>query len=535
MAIFLSQAMINWRYGPDGLPGTAGTEERRLGHLPRWNSKIGATTPTGVIAGIHDATGIAYPNVAPTLAWGANRRQPDLALDHLARSGSGVLSRSYSEPGGAVANPPTGEWRSYSTDHTWGYDLGLPAPGLFWGKVALSPPGPLSSATTIYADTTQPGWRDWPTATWNGYYVYFATGPDQWQRALIQTSTATVLTLVPAALTSAPNPGDAFCICSPQAYVGLLNQRWVTGDLAPEGDLVPNAMPWPNGALATEGSVWDLMVDNDTLLFPGPYGAVANTGACTSFVADTDASLYDSSKNGIWTSSAFLNKGYVVHIYGGAGRGQVRTIYDYDSTRNRLVLYNPVTSSPPVTVNPAYWTTGNTPDTTSQYRIEWSDNNLPSKFQPNNLQGDDRLYLSLGSLRDSVIVPAFVTDGLSTSSAQAVADILLPYFLPYLSVSTQAIQASQSLCSINDWAVDGVDNDANGVVDDNNTSTGSGSLNGLTEPQYEWSSAQGLSNRECSSPPSFTTSWAFPPGPRRSARRRPQRGSSRLPNSSPTS
>ena len=59
---------------------------------------------------------------------------------------------------------------------------------------------------------------------------------------------------------------------------------------------------------------------------------------------------------------------------------------------------------------------------------------------------------------------------MSTANAQAVADILLPYFLPYLSVSTQAIQASQSLCSINDWAVDGVDNDANGMVDDNRAS-----------------------------------------------------------------
>ena len=68
----------------------------------------------------------------------------------------------------------------------------------------------------------------------------------------------------------------------------------------------------------------------------------------------------------------------------------------------QLILYNPVTG------NPAYWTTGNTPDTTSQYRIELPDDNLPSKFQPNNLQGDDRLYLSLGDLRDSVIVPALV-------------------------------------------------------------------------------------------------------------------------------
>ncbi|MGD1001687.1 MAG: hypothetical protein ABSA67_13420 [Candidatus Brocadiia bacterium] len=497
VAILLSQALMNWRYGPDGVPGTAGTEERRLGHLPRWNSKLGATS---INLGIHDAAGNPYPPGGP--AWGASSNPNDtLASLLITWAGPGFFPTTYFEPGGPLPvppAPPTGEWRSYSsTDAKWGNDQGLPVPGLFWGIVALSPPSLPSNTTTIYADKTQqPGWHDWPASIWNNYYVYFATGPDKWQRAQIQTNTANVLTLA-TPLPNAPNAGDSFCICTPQAYVGLLNQRWVTGDLN-EGDLVPNAMAWPNGALATEGNVWDLLVDNDTLLFPGPYGAVANMGTCTALVAPNDNSLYDSTKNGIWTSSAFLNKGYVVHIYGGTGRGQVRTIYDYDSTRNRLVLYNPVTSTPPVTVNPVFWTSGNSPDTTSQYRIEWPDNNLTSKFQPNNLQGDDRLYLSLGSLRDSVIVPAFVSDGLSSANAQAVADILLPYFLPYLSVSTQAIQASQSLCSINDWAVDGVDNDANGVVDDNNNPpAGSApSSNALTEPQYEWNSPQGTSNRE---------------------------------------
>ncbi len=129
----------------------------------------------------------------------------------------------------------------------------------------------------------------------------------------------------------------------------------------------------------------------------------------------------------------------------------MRTIKAND-TAQHLILYDPVTGLPGLLDG------RESPDTTSQYRIE-SRQPLPSKFQPNNLQGDDRLYLSLGDLRDSVIVPALVSDSLSTANAQAVADLLLPYFLPYLTVSTQAIQASQSLCSINDWAVDGVDND----------------------------------------------------------------------------
>jgi hypothetical protein len=472
VAILLSQALITWRYGPDGLPGTAGTEERRLGHLPRWNSKLGAQTVTGDIVGIHDAGGNAYPPASP--AWGASTYNGvntyygnyDLASLLINWAGPGLFPMSYFEPGGGMTTPPTGEWRSYSTDATWGNDKGLPVPGLFWGKVGTG-----SLGNSVVADNAQPGWRDWPGSIWNNCSIYFATGPNKWRTAQIQSSSApNTLTLIPSVPPlSVPNPGDSFCIFMQQPYnVGQLNQRWnATAGQDFEGDLVPNAMLWPDvtGTLATEGNVWDLMVDNDTLLaLGGNYGGVANMGTSTQIVAPTDNSLYDSSKSAIWTLHAFQGKNYVVHIYGGTGRGQVRTIQDNTSTQ--LILYNPATG------NPAYWTAGNTPDLTSQYRIEWPDNNLTSKFQPNNLQGDDRLYLSLGSLRDSVIVPALASDGLgnppplNTSSAQAVADILLPYLLPYLTVSTQAIQASQSLCSINDWAVDGVDNDANGIVDD---------------------------------------------------------------------
>ena len=529
LAIILAQALITWRYGPDGLPGTAGTEERRLGHLPRWNSKLGATN---INLGIRDALGNPYPpppSGGPFWGLGDYNTTTGQYYDVTNFLGSLLVNwpcpapapagfpESYSEPGGATTNPPTGEWRSYNyldAATPWGNDQGLPPPGLFYGKVALSPPSPASTVSTIYADMTQPGWRDWPISLWNGYYVYFATGSDKWQKAQIQTTGTNVLNLA-APLLSIPNAGDAFCICPPPPWVGQLNQRWVTGDAALEGDLVPNAMLWPyNGAtpnsandvLATEGNVWDLMVDNDFL--NNGTGQMANMGTCTQIVGDTDASFYDSTKSTYWTPAAFQNKNYVVHIYGGMGRGQVRTIYACLGN-GQLQLYNPVTSNPPATVNPAYWTTGNTPDTTSQYRIEWADNNLTSKFQPNNLQGDDRLYLSLGSLRDSVIVPALISDGLgqppplATSSAQAVADILLPYFLPYITVSTQGIQGSQSLCSINDWAVDGVDNDANGTVDDNNGPNGPPpdvTANPPTEPQYEWSASptttQGTSNRE---------------------------------------
>ena len=188
----------------------------------------------------------------------------------------------------------------------------------------------------------------------------------------------------------------------PGSYDGMLSFRWtgnLTGTALPyykndvnSGDLVPTAMYWPNGTLATETNVIDLLVDND--LITATPGLIANTGTVTTPpTGPTDSTLTDAFKN--WQPNALA--GYVVHIYAGSGRGQVRTIQS--NTAQQLTI-NPVTGQP------AYWTTGNLPDTTSQYRIERPDNNLPSKFQPNNLQGDDRLYLSLGSLRDSVVVPA---------------------------------------------------------------------------------------------------------------------------------
>ena len=518
MAILLSRAIINWRHGPDGVPGAAGTEERRLGHLPRWNSKLGWTSADDV------GSATAYPPsgpLFPNYSWGWHDH-PSLFIN-----ATGILGPtpwSYPEPGVWSSYLGNANW---STDIAlpmpgvyWGNDVGLPVPGLFWGKMTSG-----STTATVCADTTQPGWRDWPAHIWQGDYIYIATGPYKWTWQIISDNTSSSLSfataLAPPTSTlpqpaTGPNPGDAFCICpsvpfpwsgsvvyqvgnmvscndityicikansgsvppnanwqvaayNPGLSVGVLSKRWDNATSG-VGDLVPNAMFWPDtdSTLATEGNVWDLRADNNSLLAAGNYGQVANMGAFTQSVTDTDASLYDTTKN--WNPDAC--KGYVVHIYAGTGRGQVRTITG--NTAAQLTLATP-------------WTNGNLPDVTSMYRIEHSDDNLPSKFQPNNLQGDDRLYLSLGDLRDSVIVPALVNDGLTTAYAQATADILLPYFLPYLSVSTQAIQASQSLCSINDWAVDGVDNDANGVVDDNATSA---------EPLYEQQgSVQGNANR----------------------------------------
>ena len=496
VAILLARAIINWRHGLDGFPGTRGTEERRLGHLPRWSSTLGWTQQDTGISPNPNLSGVVFPASNP--AWGTADGFPSrfimTCLPGL-NAPDLLMNWTYTEPE---------LWTSYTYSGAagnWNNDIGLPTPGLFWGTMA-----PGCGAMAVTADSAQPGWRDWPTNTWSGYAIYVATGPCKWVTATIASNNATTLTLVAPGLGAvAPTPagGDAFCICpppppqqtpiaafAPGQYVGLLSKRWVNTDTYVEGDLVPNAMLWPDGTLATEGNVVDLVLDSgivsdaeNNYLVPG-----------TTIMQDTDAVVTKT-----WTttfpqgdpSKTLIGK--VVHIYGGIGRGQVRTITSYTDTQ--LTLSTPWTAgnipmTPWTTAPPAPWTTSYP----CQYRIELLDDNLPSKFQPNNLQGDDRLYLSLGDLYSSVIVPTLgqgptndglPPDGLTTAQAQAVAGILLPYFQPYLSVSTQAIQASQSLCSINDWAVDGMDNDANGVVDDP-----------ANEAQYEQSSPQvGNTNR----------------------------------------
>ena len=224
MAILLARAILTWRYGPDGVPGTAGTEERRLGHLPRWNSKLGDTAPNaGVGYPNATCTGINIGNVlhppsypfsttnAFDWGWGdglpsrltmicfpalnpaaplptlptlyPNSPPPPLYALNLAPNLGNFASLpnipwSYAEPG---------VWTSYQGGVNWSNDTGLPTPGLFWGKVGAG-----STPTSIVADTTQPGWPEgtasqpgWAPSEWVNtstppaytYYVYFATGP----------------------------------------------------------------------------------------------------------------------------------------------------------------------------------------------------------------------------------------------------------------------------------------------------------------------------------------------------------------------
>ena len=514
VAILAAAAIVGWRHS-DGFPGTEWVEEHRLGHLPRWSHTIGCTVPVNA--------GVGYPNnTDDKYEWGWDDGLPSF---YLGRTANISDDWCYVEPDVWCTN----------YNNSWQDDIGVAPSGEAWGKISAPPAGP--APYTITADDTRAGWRDWATDRWANAYLYIANGRGKGWFYQINSNGSKTLVLLSAGAYSTggggadwssypermPQAGDAFAICPqlptsatvvhPYAIVGadLTRNRWE--DSAPPhvhdaGDLVPTALLWPDGTLATETGVADLVIDSGTVSgaadnqiqdhakswtndqFNDDYivhiyaghgrGQVRRIQDTEVVVLDsgtaesgTDTTLTDSDKS--WTDGEFVGK--VIRILAGTGAGQWRTITGNGATSISIGVGTPwspapdatsqyrIEDLPPPTLT-LYTNWAVTPDTTSRYRIELPNNHLPSKYHPDDLQGDDRAYLSLGDLRDSVVVPALAADGLSLSDAQGVADILIPYFQKYLSVSNRAATASQEMAAINDWAVDGVDNDGNGVMDD---------------------------------------------------------------------
>lgn len=233
---------------------------------------------------------------------------------------------------------------------------------------------------------------------------------------------------------------------------------------------------WVGKVLRLAGGAMAYITDNDTLTLT-LSGSLSGTGTydivqCGGYAIETDwnydydapttpngkyfsgfvtstgaGTLVDNTRGGASTPAWRTNDltGMAVNIVAGAGAGQTR-----------VVLANDAQS---LTVDRPWRTALNN---TSQYRVE-----VPQdyKFRPDDLAAGDTTYLSLGDLRDSIIIPAF-EDAKGTAAARAIADILIPRFQTYLSVSTRSMKANQQLAGINDWGTDGIDNDGNGVIDD---------------------------------------------------------------------
>ena len=168
----------------------------------------------------------------------------------------------------------------------------------------------------------------------------------------------------------------------------------------------------------------------------------------------TDSTLVDNDKN--WEPNCWA--GCVVSIVSDPNPdaiGQARLIES--NTANELTLARE-------------WRDNPDDGGAATYRIE-----LPrdDKYRPDQLQGDDRIYHSVAEILP-IIVDALGDDGdhaFGSAEAGEVAAILYGSFKDYLSVSSRAVSRKSESAGINDWATDGIDNDDNGVIDDENPTT----------------------------------------------------------------
>ena len=444
VAILVNKAILAWRHGNNKVPGMPGTEEHRLGHLPRWSATIGC-------AGVNAGTG--WPGNSDTSKeWGHNDGLPSSVL--LRTDGIGdrwswfEVNSMYAPAALATARM----WASKGDPATegWRDDIGIPTSAQFWGRIeSVAPSG---GNFIIVLDDTRLGWRDFIAAQWNGAFVGVngvntATGEVSNWYGTVSATTATKTLTVSGAGIGAPKAGHSICLSlvGVAPWLGTLNGRWAAA-AAGTGDMTPTAMFWPDGSLVAETGILDLVYGDAAKCIGG--------GPTVTAVNGTPSTLIDSARAAAggtpWAAGDFPVP-VVVRITDGPGTGQVRRIIGY---------------TPPDTLNIlGDWTVL---PTGSYYQIERYDDSRPSKYHPDALQGDDRAYLSLGELREVLALAIQAdNDGSATlDQARACADLLLACVQKHLTVSSRAGQALQEAVSINDWRTDGLDNDANGVVDD---------------------------------------------------------------------
>jgi len=161
------------------------------------------------------------------------------------------------------------------------------------------------------------------------------------------------------------------------------------------------------------------------------------SGAGTSFTANPSLG---------WSGNEFV--GCAVNIYGPAGnpaRGQTRLIVA--NGVNTLTLARAWRIPPPAG---------------SRFIIL-----MPQdyRYRPQDLRGDDRIYHSVAEVLP-VAVDALQDDGLPAAQAGQVAAILYNSFKDALTVANQTASRKGESCGINDPATDGLDNDDDGVIDD---------------------------------------------------------------------
>jgi hypothetical protein len=174
-----------------------------------------------------------------------------------------------------------------------------------------------------------------------------------------------------------------------------------------------------------------------------------DAGTVTSRTSDT---LSDSSK--AWEVNCFRGCAVNITADGSTPDAQGQT---------RLILSNTATTLTLARL----WQDMPSTDTSATYRIE-----LPQdyKYRPDSLLGDDRIYRSVAEILP-VMVKALELDGLNTTDAGVVAGILYNSVKDYLTVGTESIEKRSEYASVNDPTTDGIDNDADGIVDNESYTT----------------------------------------------------------------
>ena len=291
LARLLTTAIISYRYGQDGLPGTQAIEEHCPEHLPPtifWPDHW-ITADSG--APLH---GDYWGAVGADSGSNSYLENQTLTSGNVSTAGNYTLTVAgtpweANEYAGQVVSIVSGTGAEQSR-----YILFNSA-----NVLTIAPPwNPIPDNTSVYI--IQAMNDPWHTAFWSGNRVAlmlspFNNSPTPLNKGVFQLISAPagngVYSLTTAAAwAAAPQKGDFFCINRAGANrIG-------------SGDSIPTALLWPNGALSCERDI-----------FP----RAALTGIVTDIPADNQIQI---------DKTGFSLVGKVIRILDGAGRGQVRRI-----------------------------------------------------------------------------------------------------------------------------------------------------------------------------------------------------------------
>ena len=503
VAQLIASAIINRRYGQDGLPGSRGTEEARHDHLPEWfrstpqwvataADRDNGAAPSGVfwgkvatVAGAGPYT-ITADNTGPgwidwpTNRWdgpydvyfatGANARQwvdittttqPNtLLLANTLTSAPGVGDEFCIVPTGSAV----GSSDSAPTALPW--PNGVLACENYISPLAITDGTLVADPTASQVEIDQAFGAD----LLKGAVIRIVDGPARGQVRQITGNTAgppfSLLNITPG-WTTIPQldvleGGTATGGTAAPLALQDSSKNWVPGEFIGKVIEFTDNTPGPpvtERLIITDNTENEILANFSATPDSGDTYWVLYRGYRVEYdylyagqVSSASGNQLDAGSPG-WTNDQW--RGCVVNIYSSGDPdavGQTRLIIN--NTSDTLTLARDWNVDPPAA---------------SDFRIE-----LPQdpKYRPDAPQGDDLLYRSVPEILP-IMVDAIEHDpdyAFTSAEAGVIAAILYDSFKDYLTVSNRAVTKKNESAGINDWALDGIDNDENGVIDDEDPS-----------------------------------------------------------------